>query len=324
MADIATFRNYLNATILITENAVRDAIVNQGLTTFEDLDNMTDQDIKDVCKNARSPGGMIQQGDNLLPNRGVTLGFMTEKRLRQLRYYKYHLVCIQRTFERNEATLARLSAVWIRYEAEQEDNDPKEPPKMAKSEEIRSTLENIDEYLTQKRGMYGSPLAYVTRETVALPEAADDQGFGVPSLEEELIRRTMHTGHYYDQDNSEVWALLRAIMHDGPGWAWIQRFSRSHDGRAAYFAIRDHYLGSSFQSTIKTNATRTMTTTYYNGKSRHFTFDRYCIQLQKAFTDLEEYGEPQPESMKVRIFLENIQDARLISAVRIVDSNEDF
>jgi hypothetical protein len=119
MADIAIFWNYLNATILITENAVRDAIVNQGLTTFNDLDNMTDQDIKDVCKNARSPGGMIQQADNLLPNRGVTLGFMTEKRLRQLCYYKYHLVRIQRTFERNEATLARLSAVWIRYEAEQ-------------------------------------------------------------------------------------------------------------------------------------------------------------------------------------------------------------
>ena len=28
------------------------------------------------------------------------------------------------------------------------------------------------------------------------------------------ICRTMHMGHYYDQDNSEVWALLRAIMHD--------------------------------------------------------------------------------------------------------------
>jgi len=57
-------------------------------------------------------------------------------------------------------------------------------------------------FWTSLSGAGGSPLAYVTREDVTLPESPtlpgeDDPGVGLPTLQEELIRRTRHEGAHY-------------------------------------------------------------------------------------------------------------------------------
>jgi len=94
--------------------------------------------------------------------------------------------------------------------------------------------------LMNKLGVGGSPLAYVTRKEVALPENVPDEGDpdqGLPTLQEELVRRTRHNGQHWDADNQAVWNIVRAFTHGGPGWNWVSKHAKKRDGRAAYMDL---------------------------------------------------------------------------------------
>jgi len=41
-----------------------------------------------------------------------------------------------------------------------------------------------------------------------------------------------------------VWAIIRHITHNGPGWGWgwVSRFSRHENGRDAYVDLKTHYF----------------------------------------------------------------------------------
>lgn len=324
------FNQYITNTLLIT-NAQRLAINVQGLTQFDDFHSLTETDIHDICVNVRRPGGTIPNPvfnpDNVIPgiaqfisNPGVPLGQLAEKRLKMLRYYVVHLRRCQRPFQMAHADIAHLLEVYRLKEVEDDAEDPTLPAKLTTIDTIRQTIENIDSYLLLKRGCRGVLLAYITRDTVDLP--ADDPGFGLPSYNQELISRCPHTGTEYHIDNTLVWNVIRHIMHESPGWTWVQSFQRTQNGRDAYLAMKAHYLGRSFTSRIKANADHILSTSYYDGKSRAFTFERYCEILKGAFSDLETTDEPVPEARKVRIMLQGLTDSRLASVKVNILANE--
>jgi len=152
------------------------------------------------------------------------------------------------------ATLALVEDVWAnRFDLENPDRDVereviRDPAPMAKVDDIKKTLEDIDNVLNKRRGLGGSPLAYITRDTLTLPENTPgevDQGFGMPSREAELIRRSRHDGPAYRQNNIAVWAIIRHVAHGGPAWAWVSSFGRHSNRRSAYLALRTHYFGDS-------------------------------------------------------------------------------
>jgi hypothetical protein len=125
-----------------------------------------------------------------------------------------------------------------------------------------------------------------------------------------MIMRARHEGTPYQQDNKLVWAMLRAVFHGGPGWNWISSFARTTDGRAAYLAVKLHYLGEAFQSRICAAADKVLDGTF-DGKARTFTFERYCKRLNNAFTDLEQSGETVDVERKIRVLLRGITDPTL-------------
>lgn len=155
------------------------------------------------------------------------------------------------------------------------------------------------------------PLSYVVRADVPLPDVADDPGFGLPSFALEMIRRAPHTGTFFQRDSVAVWNVIRHVTHEGPAWSWVQSFLRTCDGRAAYFAMKQHYLGESFTARLRANADRLLDTTFYDGRSRAFTFERFFETLQMAFTDIESTCEEISEQRKVRILMLGIRDERL-------------
>ena len=177
-ANLAAINNYLNNVIGIHQQPTREALNAQGIDSFASLDTLTDGDIKSICEYVRKPGGTIpnpaiEEAADVaaaaavqpreVPNRGQPLGFVFEKRLRQLRYYKIYMHKIQRAFIANGATLARLNTVWSIYEAEKEEVDVPEPPKLLKVEDVRRVLENLDHIFALKRGVSGSPLHLKTQ-----------------------------------------------------------------------------------------------------------------------------------------------------------------
>jgi hypothetical protein len=50
------FNDYLEDTLLIDDVAVRNALNEQGLMTFADLQGPMKTDIKNICSNIRKPG----------------------------------------------------------------------------------------------------------------------------------------------------------------------------------------------------------------------------------------------------------------------------
>jgi hypothetical protein len=199
----AQLNNYLDTPIGITVQATRTALNQQGLQSFDDFLTLTEKDISEICANLRKPGGTIPNPDHnpgapvagvpaTLPNPGISLGHLFEKRLKMLRYYTLHLQRIQRQFTPAAATLARLISCYTMKETEEEEEDIDLPSKLTKVDKVRDVLENIDNYLYQKRGSSGLPLAYVVRESVALPQI--DPGYGLPTVLEEMVNRGPHQG----------------------------------------------------------------------------------------------------------------------------------
>jgi len=137
-------------------------------------------------------------------NRGIPVSFTAEKNLRKACFFRNCMHRIQRPFVAGAATLAMVQDVWDnRFDLENPDKDVereviRDPAPMAKADDIKKTLEDIDNVLNKRRGLGASPPAwYITRDTLTLPEHTPgeiDPGFGQPSGEAELVRRTRHDG----------------------------------------------------------------------------------------------------------------------------------
>jgi hypothetical protein len=85
--NLAGLNNYFQNTLLIQDLNVHVALNQQGLQAFREFTDLTDDDIKDICKNVHSPGGLIEDPNAaagagaLVPNQGVTRGHIFKKSL---------------------------------------------------------------------------------------------------------------------------------------------------------------------------------------------------------------------------------------------------
>ena len=316
--------NYFQNVLVINDQAVRQALNLQGLISLNDLHRFTDDDITQICRNCRSPGGALAGGN---ANRGVALG------LRVMRFHFFHKHRIRRPVgAHNDATntFVAITTSWALFEQEEraEDEDIEDPTPIRRIEDIRQCLENLDDYLARKRGVSGVPLCYVTREHALQPErmvpAQDDPGFGQPTRREELVRRARHDIPASQDDSQAVWTIIRTMCHGGPAWSWVQIHARTQDGREAYFSLKRHYLGPSYQAKIKARADKILETTFYDGKARNFTFEKFGERLEGAFTDLQTHGEEITEARKIRVFLRGIRDPSLAHAKSQVMATENL
>lgn len=156
------FNQYLGDVLLI-DNRTRNALNDQGLTAFEDFITLTEDDITKIGFTIRRPGGTLPNplfdANNpvpgvppIIPNFGISLGFVFERRLKMLRWYVHHLVRVQRAFNVNHSTLARLHQTYaLKEQYDEEDNDKVALPEKLKSlNNVRQVIENIDNYLNRK------------------------------------------------------------------------------------------------------------------------------------------------------------------------------
>jgi len=151
----------------------------------------------------------------------------------------FHQHRIQRNFNPDIVTVEQMRNHWnSRFDLDKEgtksDSTSDAIKPLKKGGDVRTTLENLDNVLLNKLGAGGSPLAYVTRKDIALPESPtlpgeDGPGVGLPTLQEELIRRTWHEGANYVADNQAVWNVIQSITHGGPAWNWVSTHSRTRD-----------------------------------------------------------------------------------------------
>ena len=316
MADENPVRYYLTHTLGIPAAASR-AITDEGLEQFEDLVNMSDEHVQAIIKNARKRFYDAAARGAAAANR-PHISDKHATRVRQLVFCCWHLHRIRRDFDEDDATVDELETLWEWRENEQDAGklDVDKPGKMTSTTQARKTMEELDHYLLCKRGVNGTPLAYLVRDDPEPDE--DDEGYGLPSITEELIRRARHGNNYppYVTDNTFLWSVIREITQDGEAWSWVSSFSRTRNGRGAYLALKAHYLGPSFNGKVKADADHVIEKAFYNGKARNFTLEAYCSKLKKAFDDLETCGEVLSENRKVRYFIRGISGATQLAVAK--------
>jgi len=324
MAAAAQFTVYL--TNCNVNNAVRQGLIDQGIDACDSLLGNNHHDMKTVCRRMIQPGGTMPGRGAAAgrANRGIPVSFVAEKNLRKACFFKNYMHRIRRTFVAATATLILVQEVWDnRFDLENPDRDVdtgreiiRDPAPMVKADDIKKTLEDIDNVLNKRKGVGGSPLAYITRDTLTLPEHTPGEinlGFGQPSREAELIRRTRHDGPAYRQDNIAVWAIIRHVTHGGSAWAWVLSFAGHQNGRA-YLALRTHYFGDSYTTRAVTKADAMIENLFWDGRVKNYPLEKFFEQLNKAHTDLDENGEPVTAAKKVRRMLQSIRDPRLDAA----------
>ena len=342
---------YLRDDLDINEDVVTAFLDESGVETFRDLVTMSDERVVEILKQCRKIYVDVEEDPRVATGRAraarerrrlADRGQEVEEEeegdrpgqvklrvsdrvgmlFRKLAYYCFHTNRIDK--EPRYVLESILTRLWTWKELQE--NAAKlevaEPEPLTNEASVRRTMEALDHYLLNKRGVEGTPLAYLTREHVdpANAQPLDDL---LPPITTELVLRARH-GNYaaYDIDNKFLWSIIRKITENGFAWNWVSNQSRSQNGRAAYFQLRDHYLGPSVRNKIKSDADKVLDTAYYDGKSRNFSLESYCGKLMKAFADLEECGETVPEDKKVRIFLKGLRCPELLAAKQAIMASD--
>ena len=263
------FEAFLTAMAFTPEQS--QSLINQGISSFDDLKGMTEKDIHEMCVYIRRLP--VPNPANVAPMllAPILIPVGRERILKLTAYYIRHLDRTQRAFVIGLATLDRLEEMQVLMEEEKEAKEKKFTPltKLESVSKIRVALENINDHLFKMRGSSGVPLTYIIRENaVPLPTAqyADDIS--------EMIGRAPHAGRFFRGDNEDVWNVICMVLYDSDGWSWVTSFEVTKDGRGAYFALMRHYLGTSNQSLIKSQADANVDGTYYDGDKRGFTFEK--------------------------------------------------
>ena len=306
----ALFNNYLS-TVLHFNVHQRNALYEQGVPDLDGLRVLSDEDIHSMCTNIRRiplapvpPAGRGGRGAGAAGQQ-ASIPQVKERILKILAWYLRHLVRIQRDFDEDAVTEDFLRLAGDVKEMEEEARKKKRdiPVKMKSSANIRTTLDELDNYFMSSLAANGAPLSYVLRDSVASEEWDGDGGFVANFDSREMVAHSPHTPPFYRNNNAKVWHAIQQVMRDTEGWPWISMFKRARDGRAAYFAIKAHSLGLSSRSTIKEKAEAAIDNTYYDGNKKHFSFEKYCSIHNGAHKDLADYNDVMEEDKKVRKFL---------------------
>lgn len=114
-------------------------------------------------------------------------------------------------------------------------------------------MESIEEYLRSYLGERKIPLAYVIRKDDAIPIGVDPPT-NCPTKQDEMIARAPHftidddgtrtpDPVYLVKNREKVWDIILKITRDHSSWTYVKPAQRTRDGRMAFNALYQHFLG---------------------------------------------------------------------------------
>ena len=86
---------------------------------------------------------------------------------------------------------------------------------------------------------------------------------------------------------------LAELIRDHESWTYINPHARARNGRAAYMAFKNHYLGHNTIGNMAATAEHKLINATYRGEGKHWDFERYATLHNEKHTILEglkEYG----------------------------------
>ncbi len=334
MAAEAAIRTYLKEIIglgmdqLGTNRA--NAIIAEGLNSFDTLVDFNKDDIKSLCSTVRKPGGtVVDPNDNTrtVNNPGMSIPAIAESRLQLSAYGAAIYKKIGRDIDATTLSKNRLTEFKLHKEAVDNHDDPDSMPPISKTFGIMKMLEHFPTYLESKLGTSGVSLAYVIREMAIAPTPLPRQAHGKPwsnvhdSLVEELIDYAEHSGPTYKTDNATVYRILQDSLAGTQHISSIKPFQSRRDGRGAYEALMLHNLGNSKWEKVIEVAETYVNNRSWDGKNARFSIKSHISKHREAHNDFirasqhTDYVVPN-ETTRVQRLLRSIQckDGTILSA----------
>jgi hypothetical protein len=164
----------------------------QGMDTLAEIQLLTDDEIENLCKVVRQPGGTIpgpNAGDAPVNNPGTPVNLRAENHLKLLAFLLRHQDRVSRDTNVANVTLDTIRTVRELRDFESSYKAPNDPPSI-NSKDSSKTMESIHEYLRCFLGDRKIPLAYVVRKDEDIP--ADDPAAGYSTVQEAMIARAKH------------------------------------------------------------------------------------------------------------------------------------
>jgi len=285
-----------------SNEAASDVTNIQGIDNAGELVILSDEEIENLCRIIRKPGGQIEiagDGNDVeqVPNPGNAVPLRAENNLKLARYWLLHQ---QRTsnwpVQLNSITLENVRSLKPLRDTELAYKRPEDKAPRMNERNWPKTLESVSEYLKTILGIKGVPLAYVVRED---REIADDDPTWTHA--QRMINRAPHftaegsdtVTEEYRTDNESVWKEIAEMTRDHKCWTYVKPFQKNLDGRGAFRGLWDHYLGPSNVDHLAAAAESKLETARYTGEKKRYNFESY-VRLHKdqhqILGDLKQHG----------------------------------
>lgn len=307
-----------------------DAIMKQGYDSLEVLADLTDDQVSQVCKIVRFPGGSVTtgQGETPMKDLGCSIMHLAETNLQLTAYMaKHYLERISRSIRPQDVTPSQLK----RFKAMKHSEDAYTAPDVAEYPTINDrswpeTFDNLDAFLRSYLGDDGIPLAYLTRDDVTVMSEDIDDPSAYDDHVQEMIERAPHietrtlypsgrvetTPHpTYVVNNKKLWKILAHICKDNQSAMVLMKpFQRKASGRDAYKALFNGKLGTNAINDLVVQTESKLDTYKYTGETRKATFAKYLTYQRRqhnVLNDLKRFGYAGiDERTKVVKLLRNI------------------
>jgi len=307
-----------------------EAIMKQGYDSLEVLADLTDDQVSQVCKIVRFPGGSVTTGQGETPSKdlGCSIMHLAETNLQLTAYMaRHYLERISRSIAPQDVTPTMLKT----FKAMKHSEDAYTAPDVAEYPTINDrswpeTFDNLDAFLRSYLGDNGIPLAYLTRERITvMSEDIDDPSVYEDHVQEMVARaphietRTLYpsgkvetTPHpTYVVNNKKLWKILAHICKDNQSAMVLMKpFQRKMSGRDAYKALFNGKLGTNAINDLVVQTESKLDTYKYTGETRKATFSKYLTfqrRQHNVLNDLKRFGYAGiDERTKVVKLLRNI------------------
>uniref|UniRef100_A0A7S2SL59 Uncharacterized protein n=1 Tax=Eucampia antarctica TaxID=49252 RepID=A0A7S2SL59_9STRA len=143
-----------------TQAAVTLITGDRGVDSIDELEALSEEMANNLCRVIRRPGGT---GDAETSDPGTKVSPRAEENLKLTIYYIKHQVRVFRDVVLGNITLSSIRKLINQRDTEKSHVDPETLPKIDACDWPK-TIEAVEEYLRQFRGLNGVPLSYIVRK----------------------------------------------------------------------------------------------------------------------------------------------------------------
>ena len=287
--DPAAMSNWLENRLRVTNGYMRDGLRASG---FDNLASLSRQNVDDYAKRCcdavrKGPGNQAARKNVPIP---------VEEGMKKLVLFVRYCEVTGRILDFTGATLDNLDNQQSWYD-QCATNSPKNCDGLDSFPESIdwNWFDKFESHLESKIGHSGYPFRYV----IGRGAVGADQGFGLPSFDEELMSRARHAGHYWSGDNKAVWEIIKRLCQGTVAWSTIK--SMTNNGRLAHLTLLDTFMGAGVRRTLVKRALARLDTAVYDGKNRNLTWIDHVAMLRECFSDLEASGERNALSQEMQV-----------------------